>query len=302
MIKQSTFSETGFVSDEVRNRLQKSKEDMRDELFLINNINEILMRITAEIPSGKEQKNSIASILSYRFLQSLQASIILCEYRFRAELFTIIRSMQETYLALALALKNDELFELMCWKDEKRFKDNLLEYIKSSSIIAKAYKNIFEEGDKAKIDREMQYIRRLKKSGLTLKTSKKEIPNISPSDMFDKTKDEEYSQQVYLYYKKSSNLYAHVSLNSILLHYDVNDTGRQLVFTGANKMEIRSAIRDAVLTAIFFADKIDVNFLNNENQKILVPYAQKAISKFLEWGVTQKASQSFYEKFSQKKG
>lgn len=302
MIKQSTFSETGFVSDEVRNRLQKSKEDMSDELSLINDINEILMKIAEEIPSGEKQKNSIASILSYRFLQSLQASIILCEYRFRAELFTIIRGMQETYLALALALKDDELFELMCWKDEKRFKDNLLEYMKSSPIIAEAYKSIFEEGDKAKIDRERQYIQRLEKSGLTLKTSRKEIPNISPSDMFEKTKDEEYSQQVYLDYKKSSNLYAHVSLNSILLHYDVNDTGRQLVFTGANKMEIRSAIRDAVLTAIFFADKIDVNFLNNENQKILVPYAQKAISKFLEWKVTQKAPQSFYEKFSQKKG
>lgn len=291
-----SFGLSGFVSDEVRNRIETQKSQMKDELSLINEINVTLMKLVREIPTEDSQKNVIACVLGNRLLQSLQACIVLIEYRFHAEVFTIIRNMQETYLALATNLKNHETFELMCWRDEKKFKDSLLEQMKTSPIIAEAYQNFIPDGEASKIERERQYIRRLSQAGLTTATAKKYVPNIDASSMYKYTKEENYSQQVYLDYRMSSNLYAHVSLNSILIHYKVSDEIRTIMFSGANREETRRAIHDAVLTAIYFADRIDTECLDKKNQGILVPFAQKAVAKFLEWGVTQKAPDTFYQK------
>lgn len=284
MTDKSTFAQEGFVSDEVHEHLTETKAIYKTEFSLLKEINLILMETTKNIPVGEKQKNNIATILSYRFLQSLQCVIILCEYRFNAEVFTIIRNMQETYLALAMVFKNDQIFELMCWKDEKRFKDSFLKHIKTSPIMAKAYHNLFEKADKNKLEREREYIKKLAKCGLTTEKAKKSIPNIDATSMYEQTKTNPDSQRIYTDYKLSSNLYAHVSLNSILIHYKNEQDINKIIFRCAEKEETRSAVKDAILTSMIFAEKLNLEIFDQTNTENLKTYAKKAMEYFKKIG------------------
>lgn len=267
MNKESTFKQEGFLSKE-HNQNNKIQDENASAFEFLRDINIMMMEMSAKFPNTAIAKNIVAHALMFRVIQSLQAVISLLNIGYRAEVFSIIRTMQESYLFLALHVKNEKKLHEILHGDEYNFK------FKTHSSISNApeysdYHEIIKETE-SRLRDQMS----VEKSYFGYENKAK---TASINAVYNETSTEQNSISIYRDYSFISNTYCHVSINSLRQHILENKEGTTLLFCPANRGEIWEAVMYASKVCASFSGVINEFYLDgsySEELKQLYEYME----------------------------
>ncbi|MBS0961382.1 DUF5677 domain-containing protein [Acetobacter thailandicus] len=270
MDKESTFRQEGFLSKE-HNQNNKIQDENAHAFEFLRDINTMMMEMSTKFPNTAIAKNIVAHALMFRVIQSLQAVISLLNVGYRAEIFSIIRMMQESYLFLALHVKNEKKLHEILHGDEYGFK------LKMHTAIS----NAPEYSDYHEMTKESEV--RLREQMNDEKTyfgyeSKSKTASITA--VYNETSTEQNSISIYRDYLLISNTYCHVSINSLCQHVQKTQEGTTLLFRPANKGEIWEAVMYASKACTAFSGIINKSYLNglySEELKQLYRYMESIL-------------------------
>nr|WP_128081135.1 DUF5677 domain-containing protein [Acetobacter persici] len=247
---KSTFETEGFISDYVEEHRSDLKYIYNEEFDILRKTNRLLQNIISSLDPNNSRIEKISNILGVRFCQSLQSSIILISYGVNSDSYSIIRNMQECYLALACAIKDEEYFINISNDDRVKFSNSMIKHIENSSYLKDIY-----EGVQEKIDEINSRIQSQLKS---LNTKKR----TDAGTFYDFTQDEWQSDTVYLNYRFISNTHCHISENSLSNH--ISESGSRIVWRSIKENEIYSAVKYIVDTSVIFGNRLDELFFNKK--------------------------------------
>lgn len=181
--------------------------------------------------------------------------------------------MQECYLALACLLKDEKYFIEIGEDDRVKFNDAMLKHIEKSSFLNGTYKEAKEKIEPAK--------ERIKKEINSLNTKER----TDAKTFYKKTSDEWQSDIIYLNYRYISNIYGHISHNSLSHHVIKTETGWATQLRGITASEIRSAVKYIIDTSIIFGNRIDSKFFSGKYNKNLEFIINELYQYYIKIGV-----------------
>ncbi|MFT9359636.1 DUF5677 domain-containing protein [Acetobacter okinawensis] len=284
----STFQKEGFLSQESINKVSMTMEVEKDAFSIINSLNIISMSMLNNFPREICLTNIVANTLLIRATQSFQASTILIQNRFSSDIFHIIRTIQETYFAITAHIKDEHLFKLMCWQDEYSFKDATLKLLKTNPQLLKNYEKIIPEAEKKASTRRKEREFEKRKFEKESKREINKIPQLTAYELFKINKENTTAQRIYADYKLICNMYGHVSINSMLIHFEKTKDITILKFNSCGTKELHHAITYLLSVFINILAEVDIKFFGECHKTEINTLSKKAFSMFEEWQTIKK--------------
>ncbi|QHC35126.1 DUF5677 domain-containing protein [Komagataeibacter xylinus] len=268
--QKTKFHECGFLSDEVEEEKWKIKKHYEKEFVALYELNTFLMDVCRDLHPSNSRKELISNIIAIRFCQSFQSSVILLNYAINADSYSIIRNMQECYLALACLLKDEDFFIKIGDYDETKFKKEMILFMERNAFFDTITKGLEKKFNKLKSDLD----KTLNDFDIKSKTC--------ASVFYDKTKDEPQSQSIYYDYKMISNTKCHISVNSFLNNFEIKDGNSYIKFRGINIDEMQSSVKRIIDVCTFFILRLDDAFLNKKYGEKVVPIAEALYKYYIK--------------------
>lgn len=270
---KTTFKQAGFLSDEVRDEKWKVEKHYEKDFSSCKRMNELLMLMADKIDTNNSRKELISNIINVRFSQSLQSTIILLEHAINSDSYSLIRNMQECYLALACLLQDEDYFIEINEYDEVKFKLDMIKMIENNDHLSEIYKNSKQKTDEFKTTLSKQI------SEMSIKQRPDAIR------FYEKTKDDFMTQLIYFDYRFASNTHCHISVNSFMQNFEKSETSSYIKFRGMYEAEMRPAIKKIIDVCTFFALKLDASFFENQYNKRIISISSEIYEDYISKGV-----------------